>query len=328
MRLGELLISALATLPQPQPKEQPQWSKPLSSQSLENSDRANRARVPLDKVHIPLGSINPIKVKVSSTIKTNDHAVFLLHGLLASPKSMAPINSVLQDMGYTPVVPAVNTKKTFDGIENGGLRVYNYIKTYLKAHPKIKRISFVGHSLGGMYSREAIMLIHKDPELKHIAVQNLVTFATPHTGANNPFPDPVAKFITDKWPTIRQVWRMDAEQVVEKMRVQGRKSLQRVRNVAFIGAKEDPYVPLSSSIFQADPPRDMTEHVEVVGGVNVGKEDHAGARRFATTAGQRGEKNYVQLVKEPFQTPHSWIIESGNEFGMQVLDIFRAVFKP
>ena len=63
---------------------------------------------------------------------------------------------------------------------SGGARLADEVDMLLREFPTVNAVSFVGLSLGGLYSRYALGELHeRHPDL-HLA--NLVTLATPHAG--------------------------------------------------------------------------------------------------------------------------------------------------
>ena len=79
---------------------------------------------------------------------------------------------------------------TYDGIEVGAERVAKEIEETLEGLArdgyKIKRLSMVGYSLGGLVARYAIGLLHHKGWLDRIQPANFTTFATPHLGVRTP----------------------------------------------------------------------------------------------------------------------------------------------
>lgn len=82
-----------------------------------------------------------------------------------------------------------NVCETEKGIKYLGTRLAEYIIDLLKSH-NIKRISFIGHSLGGLVQSFAIVYVSvNEPELfNKLTLQNFVTLASPLLGlaAHNP----------------------------------------------------------------------------------------------------------------------------------------------
>jgi hypothetical protein len=79
---------------------------------------------------------------------------------------------------------------TYDGIEVGAERVAKEIEETLEELArdgyKIKKLSMVGYSLGGLVARYAIGLLHHKGWLDKIQPVNFTTFATPHLGVRTP----------------------------------------------------------------------------------------------------------------------------------------------
>jgi hypothetical protein len=79
---------------------------------------------------------------------------------------------------------------TYDGIEVGAERVAKEIEETLEELArdgyKIKKLSMVGYSLGGLVARYAIGLLHHKGWLDKIYPANFTTFATPHLGVRTP----------------------------------------------------------------------------------------------------------------------------------------------
>jgi hypothetical protein len=79
---------------------------------------------------------------------------------------------------------------TYDGIEVGAERVAKEIEETLvelaRDGYKIKKLSMVGYSLGGLVARYAIGLLHHKGWLDKIQPANFTTFASPHLGVRTP----------------------------------------------------------------------------------------------------------------------------------------------
>ncbi len=79
---------------------------------------------------------------------------------------------------------------TYDGVDTGGERVANEVEQKLEELARdgheIKKISFIGYSLGGVISRYAIGLLYHRGLFERIQPVNFTTFATPHLGARSP----------------------------------------------------------------------------------------------------------------------------------------------
>ena len=80
---------------------------------------------------------------------------------------------------------------TYDGIELGGERVAYEIEETLEALEaqegcKIRKLSVVGYSLGGLVSRYALGLLEARGWLDRLEPVNFTTFAAPHVGVRTP----------------------------------------------------------------------------------------------------------------------------------------------
>ncbi|XWS24049.1 hypothetical protein CRYUN_Cryun28dG0067600 [Craigia yunnanensis] len=104
-----------------------------------------------------------------------------------------------------------SSRATFDGVDVMGDRLAEEVKYVISRRPSVQKISFVGHSLGGLVARYAIALLYKQdltrensktngdcgtdhlgdssPEGKFkgkiagLEPMNFITFATPHLGS-------------------------------------------------------------------------------------------------------------------------------------------------
>ena len=78
--------------------------------------------------------------------------------------------------------------RTQDGIDRGGQRTCDEIKSVLDAHRSIQRISLIGASLGGLYIRYAVkQLYDHQTHTFYGGVQptNFITLCSPHLGADD-----------------------------------------------------------------------------------------------------------------------------------------------
>ena len=79
---------------------------------------------------------------------------------------------------------------TYDGIDLGAERVTQEIETYIedleKDGSKIKKLSIIGYSLGGLVARYTIGLLYSKGWFERIRPVNFTTFATPHLGVKTP----------------------------------------------------------------------------------------------------------------------------------------------
>ncbi|KAI8894118.1 putative serine esterase-domain-containing protein [Globomyces pollinis-pini] len=113
-----------------------------------------------------------------------DHLVVLVHGVGGTACELKYIAKQLsKHKSLLLKAPEVNHGLTQDGIPQGANRIYHWILDIISSH-SIKYLSFIGHSLGGIYARTVIGLLHKNHLFpNYIIPVNFITIATPHLGA-------------------------------------------------------------------------------------------------------------------------------------------------
>lgn len=139
----------------------------------------------------------PIAAGHSAAAGPPTHLAVVVHGLVGRPDDLSYLREAIQKQGHGILAhcAACNMDKTFDGVQAGGERLAAEVRQIVAAHPSLRAISFIGNSLGGIYSRYAISLLWQ-PESKTILGLKPITFmsiATPHLGVRRftiiPLPD-------------------------------------------------------------------------------------------------------------------------------------------
>lgn len=74
-----------------------------------------------------------------------------------------------------------NLLKTFDGIATCGKRLAEFVERYIELD-KYDKISFIGHSMGGMIIRHCIGILEEKQIFDIIDPNYVITIATPHMG--------------------------------------------------------------------------------------------------------------------------------------------------
>ncbi|KJZ76831.1 hypothetical protein HIM_03708 [Hirsutella minnesotensis 3608] len=124
-----------------------------------------------------------------------DHLCVLVHGLWGNPNHMRSIAKALRSRYSHDELHMLLAKRnsgsfTYDGIELGGERVCAEIEDELRTIEsrggKIKKLSIVGYSLGGLVSRYAVGLLYAKGILDNLECMNFTTFASPHLGVRTP----------------------------------------------------------------------------------------------------------------------------------------------
>uniref|UniRef100_A0A804R0K3 DUF676 domain-containing protein n=1 Tax=Zea mays TaxID=4577 RepID=A0A804R0K3_MAIZE len=93
-----------------------------------------------------------------------EHLLVLVHGIMASPKDWTYGEAVLKRrLGDDFFIYASSTNsytKTFDGIDVAGRRLANEVLEVVNKMPSLRKISFLAHSLGGLFARYVIAILH------------------------------------------------------------------------------------------------------------------------------------------------------------------------
>lgn len=123
----------------------------------------------------------------------------------AIKRSIAKIATPSEETEVLVYKPMSNHEKTSDGIAMGGKRVAQEILDYIRETSEkdvgevIKTISFVGNSLGGLYSRYAITELEASKSVSIDLHFNIFyTTATPHLGVSSHTYIPLPRLI-ERW---------------------------------------------------------------------------------------------------------------------------------
>ena len=117
------------------------------------------------------------------------HLVVHVHGISGFGSDLGYLQRALEAETSVVVLACAGNEgglRTFDGIVPGGLRVAREVRQFSSRLPSLETISFVGNSLGGLYTRQALGLLYDDGAeticgLRPVA---LVTTAAPHLGSS------------------------------------------------------------------------------------------------------------------------------------------------
>ncbi|KAK1375417.1 DUF676 domain-containing protein [Heracleum sosnowskyi] len=92
-----------------------------------------------------------------------DHLLVLVHGILASPSDWTYVEAELKrrlGRNFLIYASSCNTyTKTFGGIDGAGRRLADEVLQIVKKTESLKKISFLAHSLGGLFARYAIAIL-------------------------------------------------------------------------------------------------------------------------------------------------------------------------
>ncbi|KAG8469128.1 hypothetical protein KFE25_007646 [Diacronema lutheri] len=120
------------------------------------------------------------------------HLVVLAHGLGGTSRDLLRFEQALMACDASVLALAIsgNEGRTKDGVRAGSARVEREVRAAVANHPSLRRISFVGNSLGGLYVREAACALHeprrpfglRGERIAGLAPEAFVTIASPHLG--------------------------------------------------------------------------------------------------------------------------------------------------
>ncbi|KAL0535007.1 hypothetical protein IC582_029317 [Cucumis melo] len=133
-----------------------------------------------------------------------DHLLVLVHGIMASPSDWTYFEAELKrrlGRNYLIYASSSNTfTKTFTGIDGAGKRLADEVLQVVHKTESLKRISFLAHSLGGLFARYAIAVLYNNSNSLNSSMPNdpcnsskkgmiaglepisFITLATPHLG--------------------------------------------------------------------------------------------------------------------------------------------------
>ncbi|XP_044461094.1 uncharacterized protein LOC123192569 isoform X2 [Mangifera indica] len=93
-----------------------------------------------------------------------DHLLVLVHGILASPSDWTYVEAELKRrLGRNFLIYASSSNtytKTFTGVDGAGKRLADEVMQVVKKTDSLKKISFLAHSLGGLFARYAVAVLY------------------------------------------------------------------------------------------------------------------------------------------------------------------------
>ncbi|WJX22435.1 hypothetical protein P8452_11742 [Trifolium repens] len=103
--------------------------------------------------------------RTSGNLKNDpDHLLVLVHGIWSSPSDWTYAEEELKrHLGKSFLIYASSSNaytKTLTGIDDAGKRLADEVMQVVKKTKSLKRISFLAHSLGGLFARYAIALLY------------------------------------------------------------------------------------------------------------------------------------------------------------------------
>ncbi|XP_074291108.1 lipid droplet phospholipase 1-like isoform X1 [Silene latifolia] len=132
-----------------------------------------------------------------------DHLVVMVHGILGSAADWKfgaeQFVKMLPDKVFVHCSERNGATLTLDGVDVMAQRLVAEVLEIIKLLPKLQKISFVAHSVGGLVARYAIGMLYQQPDgdsehtggtIGGLEAINFITVATPHLGSrgNNQVP--------------------------------------------------------------------------------------------------------------------------------------------
>uniref|UniRef100_A0A2C9U5H1 DUF676 domain-containing protein n=1 Tax=Manihot esculenta TaxID=3983 RepID=A0A2C9U5H1_MANES len=163
-----------------------------------------------------------------------DHLLVLVHGILASPGDWTYVQAELKKRlgrNFLIYASASNTyTKTFSGIDGAGKRLADEVMQVVEKTEGLKRISFLAHSLGGLFARYAVAVLYSENALHTSQSNDLIDSTLPRSIRRGTIAglDPI-NFITLATPHLG---------------VRGRKQLPFLLGIPFLEKLAPPVAPI------------------------------------------------------------------------------------
>ncbi|XP_024166454.1 putative lipase ROG1 isoform X2 [Rosa chinensis] len=104
------------------------------------------------------------------------HLVIMVNGLIGSAEDWRYAATQFVERYPEDVVVHCSecncSTLTFDGVDVMGERLAEEVKSVIKRHPSVQKISFVGHSLGGLIARYAIGRLYERDTTRELSLEN------------------------------------------------------------------------------------------------------------------------------------------------------------
>jgi Putative serine esterase (DUF676) len=122
------------------------------------------------------------------TAHNSDHLVVLSHGIMGTGEDLGYLANLLEQSGCSVLTSVSNEKlKSLGGLKTGGENLASEILKCVANNRNLKRLSVVGNSLGGLYTRYAMKLLFNasDKTIGGLKPNRFMSIATPHLGVQN-----------------------------------------------------------------------------------------------------------------------------------------------
>jgi len=230
-------------------------------------------------------TLSPSMVNNPPKAFSGSHLYIMVHGLAGNPWDLRMFrNQIALHFPETEfLLCACVEQNTLGDIEEMGHHVAKEIEEYLKGSTlNIGKISFVGHSLGGVIIRAALCDPLLAPYLDKL--YTFVSLSVPHIGTLYPYSSliPGAMWVWQKWSNsacLLQLRLIDNPDPTKTYlyRLSQKKGLEYFQNILLVSSEQDLYVPFHSA------------RIEVCQG--------------ALNEGKREDKKTDRLNGDPFVSP-------------------------
>ena len=248
--------------------KKPQWNPFFFQDNFERKP-LEKQRPTRDLSHCSLFSESHSTLKEKVCFKTlyqkklisnkKPHLVILVHGYQGSRYDMRVLQNFLAKILPDCISYASRANEDMDGksIQDMGKDLAKEVLQLSKIHSKIARLSFVGHSLGGIIIRQALTHLK---ELRNLCF-SFLSLSVPHLGCRKNKSVLVSlgmkylkKFKKDK--VISQLQLDDTSEMRESFlyNLAKKDCLHWFRNVVLVSSPQDSYVPYFSARIQSKPP--------------------------------------------------------------------------
>jgi hypothetical protein len=156
----------------------------------------------------------------AATLRHESHLVVLAHGIMGTANDLTVLAQELRQRGCAVLESNSNERlQSLYGVEQGATKLAYELQVFLKDHPEVSSISFVGNSLGGIYVRKAVKILFSDMDhlvnTRNLKANKFMTIASPHLGVYDytfldeyklPFPKFVKnRLVNTAWGTLKDL---------------------------------------------------------------------------------------------------------------------------
>lgn len=190
--------------------------------------------------------------------KNESHLIILVHGFQGNSEDLRLLrNNILAIYPSAIFLSSTCNENESDGnIEDQGMKLANEVTNYIENYfelDEIKRISFIGHSLGGVIIRAAMQFLE---ELRD-KFYTFMTLSSPHLGYlySPKFLISAGMWVLKKWKksdSLKELTLSDSSDVEESYiyRLSMVSKLEWFKNILLVSSYQDSYVAFESARIQ------------------------------------------------------------------------------